>query len=145
MPQVNEQEDALQALRRYRPRAYALMVKMAEKQLAKGHDYSGAGGAAESKSYENLKAAEDLGMPAWKGVMIRMSDKWARLRNFAKQQVFLVKDESFEDTNIDLANYCIFNIIMYSDYKASIEEPAKAAVSARIDEEVILRGRRGDG
>lgn len=40
--------------------------------------------------------------------MVRMSDKWNRLVNLAKQvDEAQVKDESLDDTLLDLANYAI--------------------------------------
>lgn len=41
------------------------------------------------------------------GFMVRMTDKFARIRSFVKLGVLKVKEESVEDTLIDLANYCI--------------------------------------
>jgi hypothetical protein len=36
-----------------------------------------------------------------------MSDKFARITTFVNKGVLKVKDESVEDTLLDLANYCI--------------------------------------
>lgn len=40
------------------------------------------------------------------GFLVRMSDKWARIKTFASKGFLLVRDESVQDTLIDLANYC---------------------------------------
>lgn len=40
------------------------------------------------------------------GFLVRMSDKWARIKTFAASGSLLVKDENVLDTLIDLANYC---------------------------------------
>lgn len=40
------------------------------------------------------------------GFLVRISDKWARIKTFAGCGKLLVKDESVLDTLIDLANYC---------------------------------------
>lgn len=40
------------------------------------------------------------------GFLVRISDKWARIKTFAASGKLLVKDESVLDTLIDLANYC---------------------------------------
>jgi len=41
------------------------------------------------------------------GFLTRMLDKFCRLVSFVQLGVLLVKDESLEDTALDLANYCI--------------------------------------
>jgi len=46
------------------------------------------------------------------GVLVRMSDKLARLRTFEERGVFSVKDESLRDTLEDLINYAIIYYAM---------------------------------
>lgn len=77
----------------------------------KNHDYAG------DNYLSNLTASERLGMPAWKGCLIRMQDKMSRLENFAVQDELKVKDESVEDTLKDLAVYSILDLILYRKYK----------------------------
>ena len=63
---------------------------------------------AKSESYadfetpfENFRAHGELGF------LVRMSDKLARLNNLlAKKKANSIKDESVEDTIMDLFNYC---------------------------------------
>jgi len=40
----------------------------------------------EDDYLSNLKMCEGMGIPAWKGVVIRMTDKMARLMNLAKSE-----------------------------------------------------------
>jgi len=109
--------ETLEKLRQVRPDIFAEMVKMAEVSLAKGHDYSG-----EGKTFQdNLHAAEEFGMPAWVGVALRMNDKMARLKSFARQGELQVKDESIEDTFRDLALYGILGLIVYRTRKGHQE------------------------
>lgn len=68
---------------------------------AKGHDYSG-----NANSFGNLS---DFG---WQGVVVRLGDKYHRLKNFAKAGELKVKDESIEDTLKDMINYAFFCLIM---------------------------------
>ena len=111
-------DNALKLLREQRPEVYDLMGRMAKCLIAKGHDYSG----ADRDTFYNLRASEDLGILPWKGVLIRLGDKWRRLCNFARQETLKVSDESIEDTLIDAANYCLFAIIMFREaYKADTE------------------------
>lgn len=43
------------------------------------------------------------------GFLVRMSDKWKRIRNLLKPEATkpIVKDETVEDTLLDLAIYCL--------------------------------------
>lgn len=70
---------------------------------------------ADDVPYRNIRASEALGIPAWKGVLIRMGDKWNRLTTFAKKESYEVKDENFVDTLRDMANYAVICEIMYRE------------------------------
>lgn len=70
----------------------------------KNHDYAGV-----SDPFKNFKAAEIIGLTVEEGIMLRLSDKFARLGNLLKREN-LVKDESFADTAIDAMNY--LNILL---------------------------------
>ena len=93
-----------------RPEIYWLMKRQAELLLQKGHDYSGT-----EDSYANLRSSSALGISPWRGVLLRMSDKWSRLTNFAKQGELMVKDESVTDTLLDLANYSLLCLVLYNE------------------------------
>ena len=67
-------------------------------------------------------------IPAWKGVAIRIGDKFSRLMSFVKQEELKVKDESIRDTLIDMANYALICAVLYDEAKdkqnhITIEEP----------------------
>jgi hypothetical protein len=51
------------------------------------------------------------------GVVVRMSDKMARIKNFVKNGKLDVKDESFKDTCIDLCNYSLIAYLLYKNEK----------------------------
>jgi len=77
----------------------------------KSHDY-----ATSEDPLLNLRACEIFGkFPAWKGVVIRLSDKMGRLWNAFNGK--LMKNESIEDTLIDIANYAILCLILFKDYE----------------------------
>ena len=44
-------------------------------------------------------------------ILVRIYDKYSRLKNLLEGKEQLVSDESIEDTLIDLANYCIMEIV----------------------------------
>ena len=53
------------------------------------------------------KSMEEFGIIS---AVVRMSDKMERLKSLAKKDA-KVKDESIEDTLLDLANYCIMTVM----------------------------------
>ena len=89
---------------------YKLLEKMKEIHSNKNHDYSG-----EGDPFRNFKMSEEMGIPAWKGCLIRMGDKYSRLCSFAKKEEYKVKDENIEDTLMDLAIYSLIDIILYRE------------------------------
>lgn len=82
-------------------RFHELVEKMEQDFLSKNHDYSG------SDPYSSFK---DFG---WKGVVVRIGDKFNRIKNFTKSDILKVKDESIIDTLKDLAVYAIITIILF--------------------------------
>jgi hypothetical protein len=66
----------------------------------KSHDYSGE---------DMLSNLRDFG---WKGVVVRLGDKYHRLKNFCKTGKYMVKDETVEDTLKDLINYGFLCLIL---------------------------------
>lgn len=78
---------------------------------AKGHDYAGDG-----DTFGNLR---DFG---WKGIVVRLGDKYHRLKNFclsschsapdAESSLLKVKDENIEDTLKDLINYGFLTLVL---------------------------------
>ncbi len=93
------------------PRFYELIEKMKQIHSDKNHDYAG------EDPLSNLRKCEEIGIPAWKGCLVRLMDKWERLKNFANQGELKVKDESFEDTNLDAAIYHLLEIILWEEKK----------------------------
>ena len=92
------------------PGFYKLLEELKEIHSNKSHDYSG-----EGDPFRNFKMSENMGIPAWKGVLIRISDKFSRLCSFANKEEFKVKDENIEDTLKDLASYALIDLILYRE------------------------------
>lgn len=59
------------------------------------------------------------------GFLTRMSDKMSRIGSFVSKGFLAVKDESVEDTLLDLANYCI----LFAGYMKSQRSSAEALAS----------------
>jgi hypothetical protein len=84
-----------------------MIMKIVEHELiplisAKGKDYSG--------EKNVLACFDDFG---WRGVVVRIGDKYYRLKNFAKTEKLQVKNETIEDTIKDMLNYLFFALILY--------------------------------
>ena len=93
------------------PMFHQLLEKMREIHNAKNADYG------DGKQLGNFMEAEDFGVEAWRGALVRLSDKYSRVKSLAKRinQEGEVKDESFEDTLIDLANYALLTLVLYKE------------------------------
>ena len=89
------------------PDFYKLLETMAQVHSDKNHDYAG-----EGDPLRNFKASERMGIEPWVGVAVRMCDKFTRFENFIKQRELHVKDETIDDTLIDLANYALICILL---------------------------------
>lgn len=79
---------------------------------AKNHDYSD-----EDDPFSNFRECEYIGVPAPVGVMVRLCDKFSRLKNFFRKGTLLVKDESVKDTLIDIMNYAAILYALIDEYK----------------------------
>mgnify|MGYP003127463404 CR=1 FL=1 len=102
---------------------YKLLDNMRAVHDMKRHDY-----ASKDDVFKNFRTCEMAGIPAWKGVAIRIGDKFSRLMSFVKQEELKVKDESIRDTLIDMANYALICAVLYDEAKdkqnhITIEEP----------------------
>ena len=81
--------------------------ELKELHEAKDHDYS------SNEPLSNFRRCESFGIPAWKGCLVRMSDKWSRLVSLVgKDGKHAVVGESIEDTLQDLAVYSIIALAL---------------------------------
>jgi len=72
--------------------------------VAKNADYTG----VSDDPFANFSKVEELGVASVEqGFLVRMLDKFMRINSFVQKGFLNVKDESVEDTLLDLANYCI--------------------------------------
>jgi hypothetical protein len=83
-------------------KAFALMQK-------KNADYAGRSG---EEPFANFTRCESMGICKTEaGMLVRMTDKMSRLSSFVESGTLQVKDESVEDTCLDLINY---SVLFYS-------------------------------
>ena len=77
------------------------------KTMKKIHDAKAKDYAKSDDPYSNFRMCEELGIcSVEEGFLVRMSDKLSRLAQLTKKEAD-VKDESMEDTCMDLAVYAI--------------------------------------
>lgn len=62
----------------------------------------------------NVRASEEIGIPAWKGVWMRMRDKVKRIDKFCRDGV--LANESVEDSMMDLTTYGPILIYLFREY-----------------------------
>ncbi len=100
------------------PEFYKILEEMKQIHSSKNHDYAG-----KKDPLANLKMIENYtSLPAWKGAIVRLTDKMSRLLTFFDQEELLVKDESIEDTFKDDAIYAILGLILYREWKNKQKE-----------------------
>lgn len=88
---------------------------------AKNADYTGEG----DDPFANFSRVEAMGVTdTCRGFLVRMLDKVSRITSFVQKGILEVKDESVEDTLLDLANYCI----LLAGYIKSRKPPAAPAM-----------------
>lgn len=92
------------------PRFYQLCREIAELHSRKNSDY-----AQDDDPLSNLRRCERISIPAWKGVLVRLEDKWDRTEKVANKGDAAVKDESLIDTLKDTAVYSLLCIILLEE------------------------------
>ena len=75
---------------------------------AKNHDY-----ATEENPYKNLEGVARIGIEPWRGIVIRLMDKFSRLEEDCVKGELVIKSEGIEDTFKDIANYSILAMILF--------------------------------
>lgn len=86
-----------------------LCQRMIDITKRKNADYSGAGGDPFANFRQIGHLVQTPGVVSI-GFLTRMSDKLSRIGSFVAKGELQVKDESVEDTLLDLANYCLLFI-----------------------------------
>jgi hypothetical protein len=81
------------------------------------HDKKQADYGKESDPFANIRATEAWGMPAWVGAMMRANDKVHRLQSFVVNGN--VKNESVEDSLMDIAVYALIALVLFEEDNAS--------------------------
>lgn len=97
---------------------------------AKNQDYSG----QSDNAFANFERSQVIGIDPTTGILVRMLDKLSRVSNLIKVEG-KVKDESIQDTLLDLANYAIILSAMIESKKEK-EEDCHIKSSCELTEEI---------
>lgn len=93
------------------PRFYELLLELAKLHTNKNQDYGG----TEQHPFQVYKESAEIGMEPWRAALSRLSEKWARLKTFAKKEIYKVDDETFVDTLKDMAVISLIVLILYEE------------------------------
>ena len=91
-------------------RFYELLNTIKNLHDAKKHDYG-----AKEDIFANFRLSALTGISPWKGSVVRMGDKYARISNFIKKGEFKFKGENIKDTLMDMAIYSLITMILYEE------------------------------
>ena len=75
---------------------------------AKNHDY-----ATEENPYKNLEGVSRIGIEPWRGIIIRLMDKFERVEQYCSNGELAIKSEGMEDTFKDIAVYSTLAMILF--------------------------------
>lgn len=112
------------------PRFYALLEEIAELHSRKNHDY-----AKTEEPLSNFKRAEAFGIEPWKGILVRMSDKWSRIEELSKGKT--PKNESLRDSLVDNAVYSLLAVLLLEDSTNAADGGVAPAGSSMRDVSVL--------
>lgn len=113
-----------------------LTDKMKDIHIRKNAGYAG----DSPDAFKNFRESEDFEVSAFKGCMVRMSDKWSRIKSLSKNPKNDMVGESIKDTLIDLANYCIIAYCLYEEEEAIVEKQKIIVQEEKIRKENINEG-----
>lgn len=88
-----------------------ILDEMKAMHLKKGADYG-----TDADPFSNVRASEQFGIPAWLGSVVRGNDKMSRLKTFAQKGV--LRNESVEDSLLDLAVYAVIGLVLFRETQA---------------------------
>ena len=93
------------------PKFVELLDEILALHDAKNHDY-----ANDADPLSNFRQSEQFGVPAFQGVMVRLSDKWSRACQLVGGKS--PKNESLRDTLVDMAVYSLIAVILHDEGRA---------------------------
>lgn len=92
------------------PRYLQLLGEMANLHCKKAADYG-----SDGDPLANIRASEEIGIPAWKGAWLRAKDKVKRIDSFCLKGK--LENEPVEDSLMDLAAYALLALVLFQEKK----------------------------
>lgn len=80
---------------------------------AKNSDYTG----GTDDPFANFRMAEEIGMTALHGLVLRMGDKWQRVKSYMAKGELAVKGEGIEDAFRDMIGYSVLALGLIEESK----------------------------
>ena len=91
------------------PKFDGLLADIKRLHDAKSHDYS-----QDADPLSNLRRSQALGVEPWRGVLVRLTDKWSRIEQLAGAGK-KAKNESLRDSLIDNAVYSLLAVLLLDE------------------------------
>lgn len=99
-------------------RFHEVLAEVGRMHDAKQLDYG-----SDADPFANVRSTEELGVPAWVGVVMRLGDKRKRLVKAARDTITNGKpslaNEGVRDTLLDEAVYALIGLVLYEEWEAS--------------------------
>lgn len=118
------------------PEYLKLLDELRELHLKKSADY-GTG----KDPFANCRSGAEFGVDPWVGVMIRANDKVQRIKAFLQNGN--LKNESVEDSLLDLAAYTLIALVLFREEKQN--KVNRSWVEAETKRQERLESLRMDG
>jgi hypothetical protein len=99
-------------------RFFDLCDSLKEMHRSKSHDYGCPSGTDPLANIRN--GAKFVGIPSWKGAMVRLSDKVTRLASF--NATGRLHNEGVVDNLLDLASYSLLALLLFQEEQDDIDE-----------------------
>jgi len=124
-----------------------VLDEMWDLHIKKNAGYAG----CSDDPFANFRYAELFDVSAFKGCLIRLSDKYIRIANLVRNPANEQVGESIKDTLKDLANYAVIALCLYEQTEAEMEKNYGGGLSTietnievgnEYSKETILRGER---
>lgn len=120
------------------PRYLKILDQMRELHIKKDQDYEG-----DSKPFDNFRSAVEIGIKPSTGAFIRLQDKFKRIQNLLMRENrgvgAAVKDESIEDTLLDLASYSLIVLVLRGEESGLTRLDTPEKVLAHMGRESITK------
>ena len=107
-----------------------LLDSMKELHVKKNAGYAG---MDAKDSWANFRMSEQFGVSAFKGCLVRMSDKYIRVTNLVKNPANDQVGENIKDTLFDLAAYALIAICLLEEKNSQVSQIKESLKEIQFD------------